>query len=348
MPCSKNNLIPVSMPMTPTISTHDGFSSISGRRLYICDNPEPLNASVFAGGPMATMWSELVPNTTSVSYRLFVWHHNPSSDTTRKYGVTIGNAGASAVTVGGIRYDSVVGTNSNFLNVVGTCLAETLLAQSYSSAPNITIGLNKVQTILEFELKPNEVRGLLVEFTLTSPTPITARIRTVAGSTASQVLNTWQGSVIGTVGGHPRGSWNYSEVQGSGRTISFGAAASMNGISVLGAASPVFPEPSPSGGMLANPAGFGGIYNINLTLQNTSGKQQTADLYLNPRGGAFVGAVKVGSNPVAGIPVTQAAVQGVKIGGFSINAGQSVTVPVRITSGGGASTPVALVLHNRG
>ncbi|WP_156934360.1 hypothetical protein [Paenibacillus zanthoxyli] len=338
MPCSQINLTPVSLSApTPVAST--GYTAISGQRLYVCDNPEPLTSATFST-PIITLWDDIVPNSTSVNYRVFIWHHNDTSSTI-KYGLTVGNAGGNPVTVSSIKYDTTVTANGgDILTNAGLCLAKALLGQTLTSeSTTVTIPSGSVQTVKEFTLAAGQVRGLVMEFTLSSASAMSAKIRTVAGNSTAAILNTHQGAVIGSVSTHPRGTWNYADVQGANATLTLGSGGTSNSISILG------DNPSILPGTLANSASFGGIYKCNLTISNTSGSSQTANLYLNPRGGLFVGAVKVGSNPVYGIAKTTTA-QSVKIGAFSLANGQSVTVPIQVTTGGGSSTPIAFFVRN--
>lgn len=339
MPCSQTPLYPVTLPSMPTVITpNTGFSPISGQRLYVCDNPEPLASSTFIT-PIVTLWSDDVPKTTSVRYRAFIWHHN-DTDHTIKYGLTLGNAGSSAITVSSLNHETTTTANTgDIMTNAGYCLATALLGQTLISNSNVTVSPNSVQTLKEFTLEKGQVRGVIMEFTLSSASQMVAKIRTVAANSTSSVLNTHQGAVINSVLGHPRGTWDYADVQGSNATITIGSGGISNSVSVLGNSPSVFP------GTLPNSAAFGGKYKFNLTITNSSGSSQTTSLYLNPRGGKFVGAVKVGSNPVNGIQKTDTN-QAVKIGGFSIASGSSVTVPIEITSGGGSSTPVAFFARN--
>lgn len=182
-----------------------------------------------------------------------------------------------------------------------------------------------------------------MEFTLTSANLMVAKIRTVAAKNAAQVLNTHQGPVIGTVLTHPRGTWNYADVQGDNFTLSLGSSNVSNSVGILGTPA-VFPEYSSNDTVYPNPGSYGGIYNVNITITNTSGRAQTANLYLNPRGGLYAGAIKVGSNAVNGINKVKAG-EAVKVGAFSLAIGQSITVPVQLTTAGGSSTPIGFFVR---
>ncbi|WP_308722655.1 hypothetical protein [Paenibacillus polysaccharolyticus] len=291
---------------------------------------------------MVTLWQDSVPGSTSVKYRVFMWHHNATGDKdkgipgrTIKYGLTVGNGGSSPITISSIKYETTVTTNGgDILTNAGLCLSKALLGQTLTEeSSSVSVPSNTVRTVKEFTLQDNQVRGMVMEFTLSSPSAMSAKIRTVAGTSATSVLNAHQGPVINSVNTHPRGTWDYADVQGSNATLTLDSSGTSNSVGVLSNPA-VFP------GTLSNSAAYGGIYKINLTLKNTSGSTQTVNLYLNPRGGVFVGAVKVGSNAVNGISKTRAT-EAVKIGAFSLTNGQSVTVPVQVTTGGGSSTPIA-------
>lgn len=303
-------------------------------------NPEPLTTARFST-PIITLWEDSVSSSTSVRYRVFMWHHNDMS-TTIKYGLTVGNAGSGSVTVSSIKYETTATANTgDILTNAGLCLAKSLLGQTLTTdSASVSVPSNSVRTVKEFTLAPGQVRGLVMEFTLSSTSAMVAKIRTVAGNSTSSVLNTHQGPVVSPVGSHPRGTWNYADVQGANITLSLGSSGISNSVSVLDNTPSVFP------GILSNSAAYGGIYKTNIIITNTSGKTQTANLYLNPRGGLFVGAVKVGSNPVYGISKTRPSTEAVKIGGFSLSNGQSITVPVQVTAGGGSSTPIAFFVRN--
>lgn len=339
MPCTQTNLSPITVT-APTPVLSKAFSPISGQRLYVCDNPEPLSPERFTS-PIITLWDDSVPSSTSVKYRVFMWHHNDMS-TTIKYGLTLGNAGSGAITVSSIKYETTVTSNTgDILTNGGLCLAKALLGGTLiSDSSSITVASNSVKTIKEFTLAPGQVRGLVMEFTLSSTSAMVAKIRSLAGNSTSSALNTHQGAVVNSVNSHPRGTWNYADVQGANITLSLGSSGISNSVSVLDDDPSVFP------GTLPNSAAYGGIYKTNITITNTSGSTQTANLYLNPRGGKFVGAVKVGSNPVYGISKTLSFTEAVKIGGFSLSNGQSITVPVQVTAGGGSSTPIAFFVRN--
>lgn len=342
MSCSQTNLTPVTLSSIPAPVPSDVFTPISGQRLYVCDNPEPLTAATFST-PIVTLWDDIVPSSTLVNYRVFMWHHNDTGSTI-KYGLTVGNAGSNPITVGAVKYETTVTSNGgDILTNAGLCLAKSLLGQTLTSGSTVTVSSGAVQTVLEFTLAAGQVRGMVVEFTLSSASNMSAKVRTLAGNSSTAALNTHQGAVIGSVLTHPRGTWNYADVQGAGATISLGSGGVSNSISVLG--SPLYGSPSVFPGTLPNSASFGGVYKFNLTINNTSGTAQTANLYLNPRGGLFAGAVKVGSNPVYGIAKTTTD-QGVKIGAFSLASGASVVVPIQLTTAGGSSTPVAFFVRN--
>lgn len=320
----------------PVLSS--GFTPISGQRLYVCDNPEPLKQSTFTT-PIVTLWQDSVPSSTSVRYRVFMWHHNDTAQTI-KYGLTVGNGGTSPITVGSIKYETTfTSNNGDILTNAGLCLSKALLGQTLiTDNTTVSVPSNTVKTVKEFTLTAGQVRGLVMEFTLSSASAMSAKIRTVAAKNTSALLNTYQGPVVNTEGTHPRGTWSYADVQGSNITLTVGSNGVSNSVSVLDKQSPVFP------GTLPNKAAYGGIYKTNLTIKNNSGAQ-TVNLYLNPRGGLFVGAVKVGSNGVNGISKTKPT-EVVKIGAFSIPNGQSITVPIQVTAGGGSSTPIAFFAQN--
>lgn len=333
MSCSQTNLTPITMSPIPLPVLSSGFSTISGQRLYVCDNPEPLAPSTFTT-PIITLWEDSVPSSASVRYRVFMWHHNDTTQTV-KYGLTVGNGGTNPITVGSIKYETTVTSNNgDILTNAGLCLSKALLGQTLTAdSTTVSVPGNSVRTVKEFTLAAGEVRGLVMEFTLSSASAMSARIRTVAANSTSAVLNTHQGPVVSSVKTHPRGTWNYADVQGSDATLTLDSSGTSNSVSVLD-------QPSVFPGTLPNSAAYGGIYKINLTIKNNSGTTQTVNLYLNPRGGLFAGAVKVGSNAVNGVSKTKST-EVVKIGAFSLSNGQSVTVPVQVTAGGGSSTPIA-------
>lgn len=322
MSCSQPNLNPMTFSSIPQPVLSSGFTPITGQRLYVCDNPEPLAPSTFKT-PIITLWQDSVPSSTSVKYRVFMWHHNDTTQTI-KYGLTVGNGGTNPITVSSIKYESTVTSNSgDILTNAGLCLSKALLGQTLiADSTTVSVPSNSVRTVKEFTLAAGQVRGLVMEFTLSSASAMSAKIRTVAANSTSAVLNTYQGAVVDSKGTHPRGTWNYADVQGSNATLTIGSNGTSNSVSVLDKPS-VFP------GTLPNSAAYGGIYKTNLTIKNNSGAQ-TVNLYLNPRGGLFVGAVKVGSNAVNGISKTKPT-EVVKIGAFSIPNGQSITVPIQVT-----------------
>lgn len=341
MPCSQINLSPVTLTSIPKPVVSSGFTTIPGQRLYVCDNPEPLTDDTFST-PIVTLWQDSVPGSTSVKYRVFMWHHNATGDKkngipghTIKYGLTVGNGGTSPITVSSIKYETTVTINGgDILTNAGLCLSKALLGQTMTEeSSNVSVPANSVRTVKEFTLQADQVRGMVMEFTLSSASAMSAKIRTVAGDNTTVVLNTHQGPIVGSVNTHPRGTWNYADVQGSNATLTLDSSGTSNSVAVLD-------QPSVFPGTLSNSAAYGGIFKINLTLNNASGSAQTVNLYLNPRGGLFAGAVKVGSNSVNGVSKTKPT-EAVKIGAFSLANGQSVTVPVQITSGGGSSTPIA-------
>lgn len=338
MSCSQTNLNPETPTFSiPTPTLLSSYTPITGQRLYVCDNPEPLKSSIFTSSPIVTLWSDKVPSTSSVRYRVFMWHHNDTAATI-KYGLTIVNSGSSTITVSNVKYETTVTSNNgDILTNAGLCLAKSLLGQTMTSEANISIASNKTTTIKEFQLAAGQVRGLIMEFTLSSSSVMTSVIRTVAASSTTAALNTHFKDPIGTDGDHPRGTWTYADVTGTA-SITISSGGTSNSISILDKTSSVFPDLGK--GTFANSGCYGGIYKLNLTIKNSSSKP-TVNLYLNPRGGKYVGAIKVGSNPVYGIAKTTPITQTVKIGGFSIASGQSITVPIQVTSGGGASTPIA-------
>ncbi|MGW8958516.1 hypothetical protein [Paenibacillus sp. NPDC055715] len=334
MSCSQPNLTPVALSAIPSPVLSSGYSPISGQRLYVCDNPEPLGSSTFTT-PIITLWQDSVPSTTSVRYRVFMWHHNDTGHAI-KYGLTVGNGGASPIKVSSIKYETTVTSNNgDILTNAGLCLAKALLGQTLTAGnTSVTVPANSVRTVKEFTLDVGQVRGLVMEFTLSSSSAMAAKIRTVAAESTSAMLNTHQGPVIGSLLKHPRGTWNYANVQGSNATLTLGSSGTSNSVAILD-------DPAVFPGTLANQASFGGIYKFNLNLRNTSGSTQTVNLYLNPRGGLFAGAIKVGNNAVNGIAKTKPTTEAVKIAFFSLANGQSVNVPIQVTTAGGSSTPIA-------
>ncbi|WP_405106652.1 hypothetical protein MHH28_25350 [Paenibacillus sp. FSL K6-1217] len=344
MPCSQTNLTPISLA-TPTPVKSYGYTPITEKRLYVCDNPEPLQPSYFTSTSMITLWDDVVPAKSLVKYRVFMWHHNATASTI-KYGLTLGTAGA-AITVRDIMYETAVTSNGgDILTNAGLCLAKSLLGETLISDPTaITVPAGNVRTIKEFTLEPNQVRGLIMEFTLASAGNMAAKLRTVASSSTSAALNTHSGNPIAPNGTHPRGTWGYADVQGNNITLTIGSTGVSSNVAVLGKEDPANGSNSVFPGPLANEPAFGGIYKVNITITNSSGSAKTANLYLNPRGGLYAGAVKVGSNPVYGISKTRDN-EAVKIGGFSLSNGQSITVPVQLTTAGGSSSPIAFIVRS--
>ncbi|MBT2293054.1 hypothetical protein J7E73_28865 [Paenibacillus albidus] len=337
MTCSQNPLYPVTIEAPTPSSAINSFTPIPGQRFFVSDNPEPLTPQTFTT-PIITLWNDTVPNLTSVRYRVFMWHHNATANTI-KYGLTLGNAGSSPLTVSEFKFETAE-TIQDILSNAGYCLSKALLGQTLNSTANVTVSPGAVQVLKEFTIAPKAVRGTVLEFTVSSSTPMSAKLRSVAAQSISAALNTHQGAAVPQgAKDHPRGTWNYADVQGADATVTIGSGGISNSFTILNSANPVF------SGTLPNTASFAGIYKFNLTIVNASGSSQTKHLYFNPRGGLFVGAVKVGSNPVNGITKTSDT-QSVRIGAFTIPNGQSITVPIQITTGGGSSTPLAFFAKN--
>ena len=338
MSCSQVPLSPVTMSAPTPTTAINSFTAISGQRLFVSDNPEPISDSTFTT-PIVTLWDDTVPNGTMVKYRVFMWHHNNTSNPI-KYGLTLGNAGSNPLTVSSFEFETAA-TIQDILTNAGYCLSTALLGKTLNSSADVTVPKGSVQVLKEFVIEPKAVRGTVFEFTLSSASAMSAKLRSVVAKSTTAALNTHQGAVIAPgASAHPRGTWNYADVQGANATLTIGSGGVSNSFTILNETNPVFP------GNLPNTACFAGIYKFNLTIVNSSGSSSTKNLYFNPRGGLFVGAVKVGSNAVNGITKTTAITQSVKIGAFTIPNGQSITVPIQITTGGGSSTPIAFFAKN--
>lgn len=361
MSCSQSLLPKVTIPnIAPSVTLFG--SSVGDRRLFVSDNPESISASEFGTANMITLWNDTVSGRTTVKYRVFLWHLNKTSQP-MKVGITLGNgsSGSTADTYQAKNFKTAVQVTPNFLSL-GQCAATALVGNTLDTeSTTVTIPANTVKTIKEWIVPVGQLVGGVFEFDINSPAgkSMVYKLRTVSSKTSSGDLSTHQGDAVKITAEHPRGTWNFSEVQGysdsaKSQPITYSAGSGDKSFSCMNKTTDhLFTEAaSYQGGTVKENRGqWGSIYNVNVKLSNNTGSTKNIKISLAPRGGAFVGGVQC-NGVTNGVPLIKGPAdskdpthEGVVLKTFSVANGATLNVPIKISAGGGGNTPIAILLQ---
>ncbi|MFJ8087188.1 hypothetical protein ACIQ7N_03110 [Lysinibacillus sp. NPDC095746] len=348
--CSQSDLTAVTIPnVVPSLNLYGKTSN--NQRFFLSDNPETISSSVPFTNGYATLWADTASGLQSVTYRMFVWHLN-NTGATIKFGVTIGNGSSgSTYQVSGVK--DCIETITNFV-AHGKCAAKALLGNTLtpSSPVDSSIAAGKVGLVKEWKVPNGYLVGGIIEFTLSSSSPMSYKVRTVAAKSTTADLRSNQNAVVSPVGTHPRGSWNFSNIDGFG--TSGGAAA----LYTVGDGNKSFSINNgindnlmtkdtsymPSEAVATNKGHYGVIYKANITFKNPTQADKALKVYLTGRGGSYGGAVRWNNGPTYGVPTLSSNTQGVQIATFTIPKGTSVTHSVYTSTAGSLNTPAAILI----
>ncbi|MFE6074707.1 hypothetical protein ACFVQB_09550 [Paenibacillus sp. NPDC057886] len=333
-------------------------------RFVISDNPETIGTptdpkwSVQFSGGFATLWHDYLNDRNSVNYRVFVWHLNTTGKTL-KYGITIGNGSNSTSTPGTIQVSNLkhsIVTTGYFIPH-GICTAKSLLGNTLDDAtpanPSITAG--NVGLVKEWTVPNGQLIGGVVEFTLknvTSPTaPMTFRLRSCVSDTATADLRLNQTPVIAVRETHPRGSWNFADIQS---TINFETGA-LNSYKFYSFANGTNDNLMKQSGSYDSENSYGdnkGLYGvknkINITFKNTSTASRIIKVFLTSRVKPFGGACQWNNNPTVGVPkleMTSSTQDAVQVVSFTLAAGATATYPLTTSTAGSLSGPGVVAIQ---
>lgn len=369
MACSQSEYSKTSVTnIVPNVTAY-GLPVSSSKRFFISDNPESIYSSDF-NNSVITLWHDTVTGLSTVRYRVFFWHFNPTAanggiGSTIKVGLTLGN-GSTGTTADSYKISNMkmaVSVTPNFLEL-GKCAAAALLGDTLDSTTPTTssIASNTIGVLKEWTVPVGQLVGGVVEFDVTNTTStrgLVYKLRCVAANTSTGSLNSWQGAPVAKHGSHPRGSWNFSDIQGSTSSsavvpfeYSVGDAAKSISVSngtndnIMSAATSYSPSEANS-----NAGHYGVIYLATFRFRNTTPTDKIVRISLVGRGGAYLGAARA-ANVTKKVPIlskqttaaTQESVTVIDVLVPKMAVGTYMDYPIKISTGGGGSTAAALVL----
>ena len=353
--CTQANLTPIEITSPPTPTSISGASkSGTTRRLFICDNPEHvLTTSGFGTNGMATLWHDTVTSRSRVSYRIFMWHYNDIVATGR-YAITVGNASTTdTLKIENLRMELSAETKGtlDFLTGSGLCLAKSQLGGTLNATTptNATIGTNTVGVVKEFTIGAGNVRGAVLEFDVVSNSgsAMTYKVRTVVAKNSTADFKTQQAAPVAKINSHPRGSWDFCNIEGNAISYALGSGMKSTNIS-NGSTDNLFKADSSCYDYTnanANPGQYGANYAVTVNLSNNTGATKTAVLYANCRAGKYVGAVRVNGGTTYGIPKIASTTGAVEIYRVSVPNGSTIPVKLEFSHGGGSTLALAVLCN---
>ncbi len=351
MSCSQTDLTATTITNAPTPTSISGASrSGTSRRLFVSDNPEELKDSRIFTNNMATLWHDTAWGLTRVSYGVYIWHYN-NLGTKARIAVTVGNASTtSKLKIENVRWQlsSEIPNNRDFLTGSGLCLAKAQLGGTLDSTTPVdsVVESNRLGIVKEFEISNGYVRGAVLEFDIASSdnSEMLYKVRTVAANSSTANFRNHQGAPVTSDGTHPRGSWSFSDLVGNKITFNLGSGRQSVNIS-NGSTDNLFTAGSSydSANALDNKGHYGANYTVNVDLNNNTDSDKTAILYLNARGGTYIGAVRVNNGTTYGVPKISQFTGAVKIHQVLVPKRSTVPVKVELAHGGGGAMPVALL-----
>ncbi|CAH8768971.1 hypothetical protein [Paenibacillus dendritiformis] len=344
----------VAYPFQEVASAEPG----SRRRLMLSDNPEVLDAGSFpeAGG---TLWHDVVQSDADqVKHRVMGWHINQTGQPLQ-VGLTLENqAEANTLQIRQIKREArIVDASSNILVEAGQCLAASCLAGTMDdhAAADCRPLAQEVGLIEAREVPHGHLIGFIYEFTVCRSSgdgPLHYVVRTAASRSADTDLRTIVSEPLSAAGQpHPRGSWPFSETlalmpeyEVGGTTHNYRALAKSRQFGGSPPADLLFTagssDPLSGSGAVNNIAQFGAIYTVSLPIRNETGAPAKVHIWVNPRGGKYAGAVRLGKE-VFRIPALPTNKDACQIAEYEAPEGLS-TFTFSLMTAGESNTPLGI------
>ncbi|MCE5170602.1 hypothetical protein LQV63_14900 [Paenibacillus profundus] len=350
MSCTQPDKQKVELSAVPVPSDISGAQGSGRRRLFISDNPESINDSVPFVNHMATVWHDTVKDSNSVSYRVFLWHYN-RLDIPVRAAVTVSNDGvadsANLIQISKVSVQEVLHTE-NFL-AAGLCMAKALIGGTWNIRPPVdkSVQGGDIGIVYEMQMNPNTLSGAVVEFTVKQKKKrkraLQFMVRSVLANHDCAELRTHREPPVTPNSPHPRGSWDFADIRGN--SISFDVRQGEQSVSIMGkgndflykAALSYDPEHA-----FDNKGQYGAKYKVSVRLINRTHKAKQVAVYLNPRGGAFAGAVKI-KGVTYGVPIVKAPNEACELMNVTVRAHSVLNIPLEIAIAGAASSPIAIL-----
>lgn len=346
--CTTNVKSAVTIPnVAPTLSLYGQRNNT--RRFLMSDNPESVYTNNFTNGT-AVLWHDSVSGQTTVYYRVYVWHVNKTG-APMKFGVTIGNAGASPITVSNLQH--CVALTTNYIGQ-GQCTAASLVGSSLTSDTIIdtSVAAGKVGLIQEWTVPNGQIVGGALEFQISSSAAMSYKVRTVASTNTSTNLRTINNKVADANSDHPRGSWPFSNITGFANST-----FSQNIIYDLGSGNKAYAinnnvndnimvkkdSYDEANAIATNKGHYGVVYKTPITLRNPTTTDRTVKIYLTGRGGSYGGAVRWNNGTTYKVPKLASSTEGVLVATVTVPKGTSVNHEIYTSTAGSLSTPAAIV-----
>ncbi|GAA0854504.1 hypothetical protein ABER99_21275 [Paenibacillus glucanolyticus] len=368
MTCTTTDLPVITHPLLTTAPPHITGVKSGSTRFMISDNPETIGKPTDANWPVkftngfATLWHDYVANKNTLTYRIFVWHLNTTGKTL-KYGVTIGNGSNSTSTPGTIQISnlkhSIVTTGSYVSH--GICSAQALLANTLDSASPVdtSITAGNVGLVKEWPVESGKLIGGIIEFTLkntsSSTAPMAFRVRSSVADTTTANLRTNSTPVIDRLGTHPRGSWDFADIQSNisfqtGALNSYQYYSFSNGTNDNLMTQTSSYDGGVNGQAYGDNKGHYGVKNkVNITFKNTSTTEsRKIKVFVTSRVKPFGGAIQWHNNAAVRVPAlkvgtsTQDMVQVVT---FTLAPNASATYALTTSTAGSLSTPGVIAIQ---
>ncbi|MNW54043.1 hypothetical protein D3C74_316290 [compost metagenome] len=198
--------------------------------------------------------------------------------------------------------------------------------------------------------------GGVIEFTLSSNSSMSYKVRTVAAKSTTANLRNNQNGVVSSIGTHPRGSWGFSNIDAFGSSSgsaalytvgdgnkSFSISNGVNDNLMTSATSYSATDATP---VATNKGHYGVIYKSNITFKNPTTTAKTIKVYLTGRGGSYGGAVRWNGGTTYGVPTMSSQTQGVLVATFSLPAGSQVSHAIYTSTAGSLNTPAAILVQS--
>lgn len=313
--CYQNDL-PVDFMNVPISVFMDveRVESSAQRCLLVSDNPEILNSSSLPGRD-GTLWHHIMRSDEQfILHRIFGWHRNETGQPLQ-LGVTIQNIStSSSITIQQVQREILVQPINDQMIHAGQCLVKACLSDTMEHCIPVDkeAACQRTALIESVRLEHGYFAGFIYEFTVTRDScadVMEYAVRTVVSRDMAADLRLVHSDPLPSYGTHPRGCWSYSEVHAAMPAYIVGtecvyrvcARTKMNGAAAADLLFTV--STSDIGeGAFDNFGQFGAIYSVDIPLHNHTEREAAIRIYLNPRGGAYAGAILV-DGEVKGIPI---------------------------------------------